>query len=110
MSILRRLLRLLGFSNMVRIEGKGFNDLSLSEAAEMIEVHLGQTGRFHPDAVYEFYTVPNSGELEGVRQRLLTIQSNCAEPGEPDGLATASGRLALTALAEELRSGAVADA
>src|SRR6478752_4995272 len=98
MPIFGRLVRLLGFRSMVLIDGKGFLDLSPPEAAEMIDVHLGQQGRFHTDAVYEFYTVPNRGALERVRQRLLTIQSEFADADEPDGLSTERGRAALVIL------------
>ena len=110
MSLFDRFLRLLGFRNMVLIDGKGFTNLTLPEAAEMIEVHLGKPGRFAPEAVSEFYTVPNAGALEQVRQRLLTIQSEFADSDEPDGLSTERGRVALEALAGELRGDAVPEA
>ena len=109
MRALNCLLNLLGFRNMVRIDGKGFFDLSLPEVSEMINVHLGKPGRFHPEALWEFCTVPNGGELEQVRQRLLMIQSEFAEADEPDGLSTERGRMTLAALAEALRRSAVAD-
>jgi len=98
------ILSLLGFRKMVLIEGKGFSDLSLPEMAEMTDVHLGLPGRFAPEALYEFYTVPNRGPLEEVRKRLLAVQADFAEPDEPDGLSTKPGRAALQALATELRT------
>ena len=103
MPLLDQILRWLGFRKMVLIEGKDFSDLSLSEAAEMIDVHLGLPGRFAPEALYEFYTVPNRGPLEEVRQRVLAIQQEFAMGSEPDGLLSSGGQAALAALAEELR-------
>lgn len=98
------MLRLLGFRSMVLIEDKGFENLSPDEVAEMIDVHLGRSGRFDPDALYEFLSMKYEGFVESVRSEIEDIDKDFASSATHiDGIDTSNGRAALADLASRLR-------
>ncbi len=91
---------------MILIPGKSYEDLSPNELAEMIDVHLGRSGRFDPDALYEFLCMEYHGLVEDVRKELKRIDREFATSStQINGVDPVRGRAALEDLAHRLRQG-----
>ncbi|WP_439632790.1 hypothetical protein [Glycocaulis sp.] len=105
MSLVSRMLRMLGFKSYVKIPGKGFDDLTHRELASMIEACLdGENSDFEYSALYELTLMKYKKEhLENARRAIMEIQENCKSPVEYDGFRTVEGRKALRLLMEEWR-------
>lgn len=105
MTILEKLLRALGFENLIHIPGASFGTLSNKQVALMIEGAIfGENDLFDSGAVHEFMIIPSrNSRLERIRLKIEEIAELNASSDNPDGLLTDGGMADLRRLALDLR-------
>lgn len=93
------------FIDLVKIPGKDFHKLSISEFVQMIESHINQDETyFDPSALSEFMLVPNKdANLEILRRKLVSIDQDFSNADERDGLTSECGLSALKMWASRLK-------